>query len=37
MWLGTVVRERISQQTFRRGFLYCLVVLGIELMVRPLV
>jgi uncharacterized membrane protein YfcA len=37
MWLGTAVRERISQVTFRRGFLYCLVVLGIELMVRPLV
>jgi uncharacterized membrane protein YfcA len=37
MWLGTAVRERISQEAFRRGFLYCLVVLGIELMVRPLV
>jgi uncharacterized membrane protein YfcA len=37
MWLGTALRERISQETFRRGFLYCLVALGLELMVRSLV
>jgi uncharacterized membrane protein YfcA len=37
MWLGTAVRELISQKTFRRGFLYCLVALGLELMIRSLV
>jgi uncharacterized protein len=37
MWMGTVIRERISAATFRRWFLSCLVLLGLELAVRPLV
>jgi uncharacterized membrane protein YfcA len=37
MWVGTVVRGRISAATFRRGFLCCLVLLGIELIIRPLI
>jgi uncharacterized protein len=37
MWLGTVVRGRISGATFRRGFLCCLVLLGLELVIRSLV
>jgi uncharacterized protein len=37
MWLGTVVRGRIGAVTFHRWFLCCLVLLGIELIVRPLV
>jgi uncharacterized membrane protein YfcA len=36
MWLGTVVRGRISGATFRRWFLCCLVLLGLELFIRPL-
>lgn len=37
MWLGTAIRTRISPAAFRRGFLICLVLLGLELIVRPLV
>ena len=37
MWLGTMVRGWISAATFRRWFLWCLVLLGIELIIRPLV
>jgi uncharacterized membrane protein YfcA len=36
MWFGTVIRERISPQVFRRWFLICLVLLGLELLIRPL-
>lgn len=36
MWLGTAIRGRISGPTFRRGFLCCLALLGVELMIRPL-
>jgi uncharacterized protein len=36
MWTGTVIRERISPATFRRWFLVCLLLLGIDLMIRPL-
>jgi uncharacterized membrane protein YfcA len=35
MWVGTAIRERISAATFRRWFLIFLVVLGLELVVRP--
>ena len=35
MWLGTMVRSRISPATVRRWFLICLILLGIELAVRP--
>jgi len=35
MWLGRVVRQKISPQAFRRCFLLFLVVLGLELTLRP--
>lgn len=36
MLLGTAIRGRISAATFRRWFLYCLVLLSLELVIRPL-
>ncbi len=36
MWAGTAIRGRISAATFRRWFLICLVLLGLELALRPL-
>lgn len=36
MWSGQHVRNRISPQAFRRGFLVCLLLLGSEMMVRPI-
>jgi uncharacterized protein len=36
MWLGQAARRRISPPTFRRWFLICLLLLGIELIARPL-
>lgn len=35
MWLGQKIRARISAALFRRGFLSFLLLLGLELMVRP--
>lgn len=35
MWLGQVIRQRISAVAFRRGFLLFLLLLGLELLVRP--
>ncbi|RXZ30987.1 sulfite exporter TauE/SafE family protein [Oxalobacteraceae bacterium CAVE-383] len=35
MWLGSIVRQKISPKVFRRGFLLFLVVLGLELALRP--
>ena len=35
MWLGSIVRRKISPKTFRRCFLLFLVVLGLELALRP--
>ncbi|MFT4506026.1 sulfite exporter TauE/SafE family protein [Caballeronia sp. 15711] len=35
MWVGTAVRKHLSITTFRRWFLIFLVVLGLELVVRP--
>src|ERR1700748_2968096 len=35
MWVGTAIRERLSAATFRRWFLIFLVILGLELVVRP--
>lgn len=35
MWLGSIVRKKISPQAFRRSFLIFLVVLGLELTLRP--
>jgi uncharacterized protein len=36
MWVGQVARRRINAATFRRWFLICLLLLGIELIARPL-
>lgn len=36
MWCGQKVRNAISPATFRRGFLICLLLLGLELIVKPL-
>jgi len=36
MWLGQILRSRISQQAFRRCFLGCLALLGLDLCIRPL-
>ena len=35
MWLGSIVRQKISPKAFRRCFLLFLVVLGLELTLRP--
>ncbi|CAG9168958.1 hypothetical protein LMG23992_01358 [Cupriavidus laharis] len=35
MWLGSIVRQKISPKTFRRCFLLFLVILGLELTLRP--
>lgn len=35
MWLGSMVRQKISPKAFRRCFLIFLVVLGLELALRP--
>jgi uncharacterized protein len=35
MWFGQLVRQRISAATFRRWFLICLFLLGLELAIRP--
>jgi uncharacterized membrane protein YfcA len=37
MWLGTAIRHRIRADTFRRWFMYCLILLGVELVIRPMV
>ncbi|TPI47040.1 sulfite exporter TauE/SafE family protein [Mesorhizobium sp. B2-9-1] len=36
MWLGQILRRKISPATFRRWFLIFLVLLGVELLLRPL-
>jgi uncharacterized membrane protein YfcA len=36
MWAGQIVRNRISPGTFRRGFLVCLLLLGVEMALRAL-
>lgn len=35
MWLGQLLRQRISPETFRRWFLIFLILLGLELLARP--
>ena len=37
MWAGQIVRRRVSPSTFRRWFLICLLLLGIEMLARPFV
>lgn len=36
MWAGQVIRRKISPVMFRRGFLICLLLLGLEMLLRPL-
>lgn len=36
MWAGQVLRNRISPATFRRWFLVCLLLLGAQMLLRPL-
>lgn len=36
MWAGKVIRRKISPVMFRRGFLICLLLLGLEMLLRPL-
>lgn len=36
MWVGQGVRDRISPSAFRKGFLVCLLLLGCEMMLRPI-
>jgi len=35
MWLGQILRRKISPATFRRWFLIFLILLGVELLLRP--
>lgn len=35
MWLGSIVRKKISPKAFRRCFLLFLIILGLELALRP--
>ena len=37
MWFGQLIRQRISAATFRRWFLICLFLLGLELAIRPFI
>ncbi|WP_442783493.1 sulfite exporter TauE/SafE family protein [Collimonas fungivorans] len=37
MWLGQHVRRRVSPATFRRWFFICLIVLGLQLVLRPII
>jgi uncharacterized membrane protein YfcA len=34
MWVGQQVRNKVSPPTFRRGFLVCLLLLGVEMVAR---
>jgi uncharacterized membrane protein YfcA len=36
MVAGQAIRGRISQPAFRRGFFFCLLVMGLEMALRPL-
>lgn len=36
MWAGQALRQRIGQATFRRVFLTCLMLLGMQMALRPL-
>lgn len=36
MWAGQMLRNRISPPTFRRWFLICLLLLGVQMLLRPL-
>ncbi|WP_435657623.1 sulfite exporter TauE/SafE family protein [Brucella pituitosa] len=36
MWAGQIIRRKVSPVMFRRGFLICLLLLGLEMLLRPL-
>jgi uncharacterized protein len=36
MWTGQALRKRVSPPAFRLGFLICLLLLGLEMLARPL-
>ena len=36
MWAGQVLRRKVSPPAFRLGFLVCLLLLGLEMLMRPL-
>jgi len=36
MWAGQALRKRVSPPAFRLGFLICLLLLGLEMLARPL-
>lgn len=36
MWAGQIVRRKVSPATFRRWFLICLLLLGCDMLLRPL-
>jgi uncharacterized protein len=36
MWVGQIIRQRVSPVAFRRWFLICLLLLGLQLTLRPL-
>src|SRR5471032_68043 len=36
MWVGQIIRQRVSPVTFRRWFLICLLLLGLQLTLRAL-
>lgn len=36
MWIGQIIRAKVNQQTFRRWFLICLLILGAEMLIRSL-
>jgi len=36
MWLGQIIRKRVNPLVFRRFFLICLIAIGVELLVSPL-
>jgi uncharacterized protein len=36
MWVGQIIRSRVSPSTFRHWFLICLCLLGAEMLTRPL-
>jgi uncharacterized protein len=37
MWAGQIVRQKVSPATFKRWFLICLLLLGLQLALRPLI
>jgi uncharacterized protein len=36
MWAGQIIRGKVSLRSFRRWFLICLILLGTQMLVKPL-